>query len=148
MRVEDGLHAAITRAIIGAAQRVHRELGIGFLEKAYENALAVELREAGLRVEQSVDITVRYRGQVVGSYEADLLVQGCVIVELKAVSHLAEAHEVQLVNYLRATDIEVGLLMNFAEKLDIRRRSSATIGRSSHPFCVHLCPSVSKSKQA
>lgn len=119
---QDGLHAEITGAIIGSAQKVHNQLGFGFLEKVYENALAIELRTVGFVVEQGVGIVVRYEGQVVGAYEADLFVDRKVIVEIKAVSMLSEAHEVQLLNYLRATEVEVGLLINFGVKLEIKRK--------------------------
>jgi GxxExxY protein len=122
MAAETGLHADLTRKIIAAMQRVHRVLGGGFLEKVYENALRIELEDMGLSVEQRRQIDVYYRGRLVGVYEADLIVEGLVIIELKAVEALVEAHEVQLVNYLRATRIEVGLLVNFGTRLDIRRR--------------------------
>jgi GxxExxY protein len=122
MGADGGLHAELTYRIIGCMQRVHRALGTGFLEQVYENALIVELQEAGLEVVAQAPIEVCYRGRVVGVYRADLLVAGLVIVEIKAVEHVLEIHEVQLVNYLRATPIEVGLLVNFSAKLDIRRR--------------------------
>ena len=122
MGSENRLHSDLTYRIIGCVQRVHRILGAGFLEQVYQNALLIELQEAGLEVTAQAPIEVLYREQVVGIYRADLLVNGLVILELKAVENLVEAHEVQLVNYLRATDIEVGLLVNFGEKLDIRRR--------------------------
>lgn len=120
--MERGLHADLTRQITGAVQRVHRALGAGVLEKVYENALAIELRECGLEFAQQVPIDVYYRGQLVGIYQADLVVNGLVIVELKAVEQLVEAHEIQLVNYLRATQMEVGLLINFGTKLEVKRR--------------------------
>ncbi|MCC2670021.1 MAG: GxxExxY protein [Armatimonadetes bacterium] len=122
MGADVGLHADLTYRIIGCVKRVHRVLGSGFLEQVYQNALVLELQEAGLEVIAQAPIEVRYRNQVVGIYRADLLVNGLVIIELKAVEHLLEAHEVQLVNYLRATTIEVGLLVNFYDKLIIRRR--------------------------
>ena len=122
MSTEAGLHSELTGKIIGAAQRVHRVLGCGFLEKVYENALTIELRASGLEVAVQMPIEVRYRGELVGVYQADLLVDGLVILELKAVDQLADIHEVQLVNYLRATNIEVGLLINFGPKLEIKRR--------------------------
>jgi GxxExxY protein len=118
----EGLHAELTYEIIGACYRVHKTLGFGFLEKVYENALAIELREMGFEVVQQAPINVYYRGRLVGVYEADLLVNGVVIVEIKAVDALVDAHEVQLVNYLRATQIEVGLLVNFSRKVVTRRR--------------------------
>ena len=122
MAAEDGLHADLTGLIIGAAKRVYRVLGTGFLEKVYQNALVLELRELGLMVTSSAPISVYYQGELVGEYFADLLVEGKVILELKAVEELAQIHEVQLVNYLRATRVEVGLLINFGPKLDVRRK--------------------------
>jgi GxxExxY protein len=97
-------------------------MGSGFLEQVYVRALVIELLEAGLQAETEARIVVRYRGQEVGVYFADILVNECVIIEIKAVEHLVEAPEVQLVNYLRATRIEVGLLVNFGVKLELRRR--------------------------
>lgn len=116
-------HEKLTETIIGCAMKVHSALGPGFLESVYQNALAHELRKAGLRVECEKPIQVRYDGVVVGDFSADLLVEGVVMVENKAVQTLAPAHEVQLVNYLTATGIEVGLLLNFgAEKLQFKRK--------------------------
>ena len=108
MRV-DRFHAELTYKVIGGARRVFRALGSGFLEKVYLNSLAIELRESGLKVEIRVPIEVYYRGSLVGQYYADLLVEDLVIVEVKAVEHIIEAHEVQLLNYLRGTRIELGL---------------------------------------
>jgi GxxExxY protein len=101
---------------------VQRTLGFGFLERVYQNALILELRREGVPAETGVPIEVRYLGEVVGVYEADVLVSGLVIVEIKAVEHVREADEVQLVNYLRATPIEVGLLINFGPRLVVKRR--------------------------
>ncbi len=122
MRIEDALHAEITGEIIDGARAVFRELGYGFLEKVYENALVVELTRRGLRVQQQVPIQVYYGGVLVGVFDADLLVNDLVIIELKAIELLARVHEVQLVNYLRATKIEVGLLINFGSKFQVTRR--------------------------
>ena len=118
----DYKHSETTEKIIGAAYAVYNSLGFGFMEKVYENALALELKDLGLRVVQQQPIPVLYRGQVVGDYAADLVVDDRVIVEVKAVSALSKAHEVQLVNYLKATEIEVGLLMNFGAELEFKRR--------------------------
>ena len=112
----------LTEKIIGAAYAVYNTLGWGFLEKVYENALVVELEKIGIKLVQHAPINVYYDGVVVGEYLADLLVEDKVIVELKAVKALSEVHEVQLVNYLAATPIEVGLLLNFGEELDIKRK--------------------------
>lgn len=118
----DYKHAATTEKIIGGAYTVYNALGYGFLEKVYENALAVELRGIGLGVEQQERINVCYQGHVVGEYVADLLVDGEVIVEVKAVATPDKAHEVQLVNYLKATGVEIGLLINFGREINIKRK--------------------------
>lgn len=118
----DLLHGKITEKIIGAAYAVHREMGFGFLEKVYQNALKVELEKSGLKVETESPVKVYYKGIEVGDYMADLVVEGKVIVELKAIKTLNEAHEVQLVSYLKATEMKVGLLINFGEKVEYRRR--------------------------
>jgi GxxExxY protein len=112
----------LTEKIIGCAYAVHNTLGAGFLEKVYENALGIELEEAGLRVAQQQPIPVHYRGQLVGDFFADLTVEGRVIIELKAVQNLAKEHEVQLVNYLSATGIDDGLLINFASSVEVKRK--------------------------
>jgi len=112
----------ITYAINGAVFEVNDILGPGFLEKIYENALLVELRSRGLRAKNQVPITVSYKGEVVGNYSADLLVEDEVVVELKTVENLDRVHEAQLLNYLKATGLHVGLLVNFKhKKADIKR---------------------------
>jgi GxxExxY protein len=112
----------ITYAINGAVFEVNNILGPGFLEKVYENALLVELKTKGLKAENQVPITVSYKGEVVGEYAADLLVEGKVIVELKTVESLDSLHQAQLLNYLKATGLHVGLLVNFKhKKADIKR---------------------------
>ena len=112
----------ITYAINGAVFEVNNILGPGFLEKVYENALLVELKERGLVARSQVPITVSYKGEVVGEYAADVLVEDAVIVELKTVENLDKTHEAQLLNYLKATGLHVGLLVNFKHrKADIKR---------------------------
>lgn len=112
----------LTGKIIRCAFTVSNTLGAGFLEKVYENALTHELRKAGLRVEQQKPITVEYDGVVVGEYVADLVVNGSVIVELKAAKALDEIHYAQCLNYQRATGMKVCLLLNFGTpKLQIKR---------------------------
>ena len=114
--------ADISRSVIGAACRVSNALGVGFLEKVYENALAIELRLSGHEVEQQRAIDVRYRGEIVGLYQADLVVDGCLVVELKVVDTLSPTHKAQCLNYLRATGLHTGLLINFGRPhLEIRR---------------------------
>ena len=115
-------HLETTRAIIGAAYEVHRELGPGFLEKVYETALAQELTNRGVPVRCQAEIEVRYKGQSVGLYYADLLVDDSVICEIKAVESLSPAHEAQLLHYLKATGIKVGLLLNFgSQRVQVKR---------------------------
>ena len=112
----------ISGRIIGCAYAVANSLGCGFLEKVYENALAHELRKAGLKTEQQHPVAVRYDGAVVGEYLADLLVEDCVVVELKAVKALDDVHLAQCLNYLKATSLPLCLLLNFgAPKVQIKR---------------------------
>ena len=109
--------------IIGLAMQVHSTLGPGFLESVYQNALIWELRKGGFRSEAQKPISVHYDGQIVGAFAADLLVNDSVIVEVKAIQALAKPHEVQLVNYLTATGVNEGLLLNFgAERLEFRKK--------------------------
>ena len=112
----------ITYAINGAIFEVNKILGPGFLEKVYENALLVEFKRRGLKAKNQVPIKVTYKGEVVGDYTADLLVENKVIVELKTVENLDTAHEAQLINYMKATGLQVGLLVNFRhKKADVKR---------------------------
>ena len=112
----------ITYIINGAVFEVNKVLGPGFLEKVYENALVEELRRRGLKVENQVPIEVKYKGVRVGEYFADLLVEGKVIVELKTVERLERVHSARLLNYLKATGMKVGLLINFkGPKAEVRR---------------------------
>ena len=115
-------HQELTGKVIGAAIEVHKQLGPGFFEKIYENALKIELIERGLKFESQVPVPVRYKGQLVGSYVADLIVENLVLCELKSVEVLIVAHEAQLLNYLRATRFKIGLLLNFGQtKTQIKR---------------------------
>ena len=112
----------LTYKINGAIFEVNRVLGGGFLEKVYENALVLELRNQGLKADAQVPISVFYKDEVVGEYLADILVEDKVILELKAVDQLQKVYEAQLLNYLKATGIKVGLLVNFKHpKADIKR---------------------------
>jgi GxxExxY protein len=112
----------LTQKIIGCAYTVHNSLGPGFLEKVYENALRIELEKLGLEVKQQEPINVTYGGQVVGEYYADLWVDERVVIELKAAQTLVKQHEVQLVNYLAATGIDCGLLLNFGQSVQVKRK--------------------------
>jgi GxxExxY protein len=115
-------HSELSKKIIAAAHNVHKELGQGFLEKVYKNALAIELQEAGIKCALEVPMSVRYHGHVVGDYVADMIVEDKIIVEAKAVSELNSIHEVQLVNYLKATGMQIGLLINFGRSVTVKRR--------------------------
>ena len=126
-------HSELTQAIIGAYYDVYNALGYGFLEKVYENALAIKLSQLEFDVQQQEPIHVHFAGHVVGAYYADLIVDNLVIVELKAVKTLGKEHEAQLMNYLKATKYEVGLLFNFGTEprfvrkiLDNNRKGSLT----------------------
>jgi len=112
----------LTKKIIACAYKVHNELGAGFLEKVYQNALAIELDNAGFDFEMQHPIKVYYRNTIVGEYFADIIVNNAVILELKAVRYLEKIHEVQLVNYLQATKTEIGLLINFGESVNVKRK--------------------------
>ncbi len=113
---------SLTELIIGSAYTVANELGFGFLEKVYENALRVLLIRAGIDVKQQEPIFVRFQGAVVGEYFADLLIENCIIVELKSAKAIDEAHKAQCVNYLKATGMKICLLINFGpEKVEIKR---------------------------
>lgn len=112
----------LTYQINGAVYEVNKVLGAGFLEKVYENALLVELQKRGLRAEAQVPIKVSYKGEIVGDYFADIVVDGQVILEIKAIESLSKIHEAQLLNYLKATGCKVGLLVNFTHpKAQIKR---------------------------
>jgi len=142
-------HAEITEKVIKAFYNVYHGLGYGFLEKVYENAMAIELRKMGISFVQQSPISVYYDGETVGEYFADLLVEGKVTVELKATQKLADEHEAQLLNYLKATPCEVGLLLNFGPKpqiarkiYDNERKGPATWLRSLIFLCLPVFVSV------
>jgi GxxExxY protein len=112
----------LSGTIIGCAYKVHNALGTGFAEKVYENALRIELDKVGYRIKQQEPISVSYEGQVVGDYFADLWVNEQIIIEVKAVQNLAKEHEVQLVNYLTATGVNDGLLINFGPSVQVKHK--------------------------
>lgn len=136
--------------ITGAAMSVHRHFGPGYLEEVYKNALMIELKELGLECEKEVPIPVEYKGVRVGDYRADIIVEKCMILELKAVSALCVAHEAQLVNYLTATGIDDGLLINFgAASLERKHKYRVYRPKSpSAPNSVNSVNTVSKTKSA
>jgi GxxExxY protein len=119
--VKDFKHGELTDKIIRVFYDVYRELGHGFLESVYEKSMLIALREANIGVQFRLPIDVSFRGQVVGTFEGDLLVENVVLLELKASRAIDSAHEAQLLNYLRATNVEVGLLLNFGPKPEFRR---------------------------
>ncbi len=119
---KNSLHSDVTAVILKAFFKVYNTLGYGFLEKVYENAMLIELRKMGVECCAQSAIKVYYNEETVGRYNADLFVSNLVIVELKAATNLAPDNEAQLVNYLKSTDIEVGLLLNFGPKPEFRRK--------------------------
>ena len=118
----EGKHSELTGKILSAFFQVHKELGYGFSERVYENALAMLLNEMGLKVEQQVRIYVYYHGRVVGEYIADMVINDIVLLELKATAKIIEDYAAQLLNYLKATNIEVGLILNFGPSAEFRRK--------------------------
>lgn len=124
-------HEEITKQILRAYYHVYNTLGFGFLEKVYENAMYFELEKSGMRVQRQVPIKVFYACMQVGDYFADLVVEHCVIIELKAADSLCDEHSYQLINYLKATEIEVGLLLNFGQKPQIKRKIFDNIYKKS-----------------
>lgn len=114
-------HGEITQKVIGVFYEVYNELGHGFLESVYEKSLEIALGSMGVKVRRQIEIPVSFRGQRVGIFTADMLVEDCVLLELKAARALDTSHVAQLLNYLRATDIEVGLLLNFGLKPEFKR---------------------------
>jgi GxxExxY protein len=125
------LHGELTNKIIGAFYKVYNALGYGFLEKVYENSLKIELRKMNLKVDQQKNIKVNYEGFEVGDYFADLIIDDKVIIELKTAESICEEHEAQLLNYLRATDKEVGLLFNFGKEAKFVRKVYSNKNKSA-----------------
>ncbi len=116
-------YEGLTEKIIGCAYRVYNKMGFGFLESVYEKCLLIELKKEGLQAESQKDIAVNYENEVVGEFKADIVVEDTIILELKSVKQIIQAHEVQMVNYLVATGKEVGLILNFAEqKVEVKRK--------------------------
>lgn len=114
-------HSELTDLVIGTFYEVYNELGFGFLESVYRKALRLALLEKGVNVEEEVEVSVLFRGHNVGNFKADLLANRVVLIELKTAENLAPAHESQVLNYLRATSLELGLLLNFGPKPQVRR---------------------------
>jgi GxxExxY protein len=141
-------HEQTTREIIGVFFDVYNELGYGFLESVYREAMVIALTAEGLQVDKEVALSARFRGQTVGTFKADLVVSRSVVVELKAVRALERTHEAQILNYLRASALEVGLLLNFGPKPQVRRLAFSNLRKTvappaaaippASPICVHL----------
>jgi GxxExxY protein len=130
-------HSSITDAIIGAFYEVYNEMGQGFLESVYREALAYMLTAKGFSAEQEKAVTVRFRGKTVGIFRTDLLVHNSVIVELKCARALDSAHEAQLLNYLKATEFEVGMLLNFGHRPQFRRMLLDNLHKRSPRLADH-----------
>jgi len=120
---QDFKHKELTEKIINIFYRVYNKLGYGFLEKVYENAMMIEFKREGILAISQSPIKVFYEGDVIGEYYADILVDNKVIIEIKAAKRLVEENEAQLLNYLKATDIEVGLLLNFGTEPEVKRKA-------------------------
>ena len=135
--METLIHSEITGKIIKAFFKVYNTLGYGFLEKVYENGLILELEEMGLNAVKQHPIKVFYNGKEIGEYFADIIVENSVIIELKAVDKLADIHEAQLLNYLKATNIEVGLLLNFGTKAEYKRKVFNNNRKSLKDFLIN-----------
>ena len=120
---QDFKHKELTEKIINIFYRVYNKLGYGFLEKVYENAMMIEFKREGILAISQSPIKVFYEGDVIGEYYADILVDNKVIIEIKAAKRLVEKNEAQLLNYLKATDIEVGLLLNFGTEPEVKRKA-------------------------
>ncbi|HWF03727.1 MAG TPA: GxxExxY protein [Candidatus Angelobacter sp.] len=131
----------MTEQIIGIFYEVYNELGVGFLEKVYEEAMAASLKERGISFQKQVPIPVWFHGQTIGSYDAGLVVNGVVLVELKACKALDPSHEAQLLDYLRSTEIEVGLLLNFGPRPQVKRLA---FENERKKISVHLRKSAAK----
>jgi GxxExxY protein len=129
-------HAEVTQKIIGVFFAVYNELGPGFLESVYVESLAIALAQAGLSVEREQPLTVRFRGHVVGKFRADLIIGEVILVEAKACPKLNAIHEAQTLNYLRATSLEVGLLVNFGPRPQFRRLLFDNPRKICHPNTV------------
>lgn len=127
--VEEGKYKELTEQIIKAFYDVYNELGYGFLEKVYQNSLYIELKSRGFNVEPQKQIKVHFKGYEVGEYYPDLIVNDVVILELKAAECIVEEFENQILNYLRATNIEIGLLLNFGKKPEIKRKVFANLNK-------------------
>jgi len=134
-------HAGLTEQIIGVFYDVYNELGYGFLESVYEESLVIALRESGLGVERQLSIPVWFRGHEVGKFRGDILVEGTVLLELKSARILEAAHEAQLLHYLKSTEIEVGLLLNFGSRPQFRR---LLFDNPRKKIRVNPCESVAK----
>lgn len=132
METDKLLHKDLTERIIKVYYNVYNTLGHGFLEKVYHNALIIALTKEGFNCQSKVKIDVYFDGHVVGEYSADLVINDLIILELKAAECLMPEHEAQLINYLRATNKEVGLLLNFGKKPQFKRKAFSNFNKKVH----------------
>jgi len=121
-KIFEGKHSDLSEKVIKIFYQVHTELGYGFSEKIYQKAFGIAMREIGLKVDEQVAINVYYHGEVVGEYFADMLVNEVILLELKSINSILDEHEAQLLNYLKATEIEVGYVMNFGKSATFERK--------------------------
>ena len=134
-------HSPLTEKIIGVFFEVYNELGFGFLESVYEEAMTIALCEAGLKIQRQAPVPVWFRGKLIGEFKADILVEGIVVLELKAARNIDLAFEKQLLNYLRGTNLEVGLILNFGAQPEFRR-----LAYSNERKKIRVYPRVSAAK--
>lgn len=124
-------HADVTEVVVSAFFKVYGTLGYGFLERVYQNSMMIELAQRGMKAIAQAPLVVTYGGEIVGEYFADILVNDCVIVEIKATTCILNEHHAQVINYLKATGLEVGLLLNFGPKPEVKRKVHDAPGRAS-----------------
>lgn len=133
----EGKYSDLTGKVLGTFFQLHKEMGYGFAEKVYQAAFAILLEEHGLMVEQQRPIKVYFHNQLVGEYVADMVVNGVVLLELKAIERLADVHSAQLLNYLKSTELEVGLLLNFGPQAEFRRKIYDNSRKGSLKWAKH-----------
>ena len=148
------LHADVTHEVLAAFHQVYRELGVGYLESVYEAAMMIVLEERGVAVERQAQLDVHFHGRRIGEFRADLIVEGRVLVELKSCRTLLPTHEAQLINYLRSSTLEVGLLINFGARPEFKRflftndRKQLRVGPRSGPPCSSVADSAEQRSAA
>ncbi len=155
MNDKDYPYKELTQEIIGAAYEVHNELGSGFVEKVYENALAFELRNKGFSIDQQKPVTVSYKGVTAGDFIADLVINNTILLEIKAVRSITKEFEAKLLHYLKSTGLPVGLIINFSESVQVKRKvfssdfnKQKATRQNQQPSAPPSAPSSANSEQS